>query len=178
MPAKAKVNWLAVRTYYLTGRNINECAEKFEVSKRQIERRRSSEAWAQERRSVVVDASLKLAERVKADIEQEMSRQSAVLTVHQEALDHEAFLGWAVKLIRDSEVDLASITDPRSKIESRKSVMDMVDRATRLSRLVRGIRDGDRSTVTDPDASALQVFHANMTVVLPTKDYSVAEESA
>ena len=136
MANRLKANWLAVRAYYASGHDATECAVKFGVSKRQVERHASDEGWKAERHSNVVDATLKLRERQIAD-------------TANEVLDHEKFLAWSTAIIKDSEHDLLEITSPRSRIEARRAITEMVERGLKMSRLVRGLRDGVPSVATE-----------------------------
>ncbi len=138
MANRLKANWLAVRAYYASGHDAAECAAKFGVSKRQVERHASEEGWKEERRSNVVDATLKLRKRAVEDIEQGL-------------LDSQQFLAWAGNIVRQSEADLEEITNARSRIEARRAIVEMAERGIRMSRLVRGLRDGVPSAQSQDD---------------------------
>lgn len=130
------VNWLAVRTYYLSSSAVTyaDCSRKFGVSTRSIETRGSKEGWKDERARIFGQAEGQLRQRAIED-------RVSGLAAHVDRADA------LVALSAQLEAELLSDTkaSSRSKIEAYKSLVEATDKATRLARAVRGIRDGEAS---------------------------------
>lgn len=144
MGARPKVNWLAVRSYFSSGHSTIDCATKFHVSKRQIERHASDENWKNERRDNVIDATQKLKDRVAADLDDQF-------------LDHEAFVKQTAELVAGFKQDLEELKPGRSRAEVRKIAVESAERLVRMSRLVRGVRDGEKSAKDEVDDKNLTI---------------------
>lgn len=138
MGAKAKVNWLAVRTYYLAGHAVSECASKFQISTRQIERRKASEDWQQARKDNVAQASAQVSALASEELAQTLT-------------DHISFADELMAIALAGREDLAVMPPGRSRIEARRAMIESAERAVKIAREVRGLKSGDSSSETEID---------------------------
>lgn len=136
MAGTPRANWLAIRTYYLAGHTYGECADKFGITKRQIERVASAEKWVQ--------AKQRVAETAVEQFEDKYAQATA-----QQLFDsHVAYANRLMAMALDAEEDLRAIPPGRSRIEGRRAAIEAAERAVKLAREVRGLKIGQAS---DPD---------------------------
>jgi transposase len=128
------INWLAVRTYFVEGHTIAECAKRFRVSRQVVSSRAAKENWRERLDANVTAANEQLNE---LDVE----KKTEVLVRHATIADSLA------TAIEDGLKAL--LTDPkltsRNRAETIKVYVEAADKALRLGRDVRGIRVGQPS---------------------------------
>jgi|GEM_PF-5309356 len=129
-----KPNWLAIRTYYFSASNISyeQCATKFGISSRSVESRGSREGWVDERKRIFGEAKTELRGKAKEDIARGLAQ-------HADLADD------LVAAVKTGLAELADMKPGRSKAETLKTLAETADKAVRLSRDVRGIRQGESS---------------------------------
>lgn len=138
------INWLAVRTYFIAGHSVTECAQRFGVTREVVSRRASKEGWEAQRHANHTDARLTLDKLNTADRTDGLH-------------DHQDIVGWLKRIVRDGEQDLAEIKNGRSRIEARKFLVDAVDKVIGMDRLVNGITSGQASVDTDTEGEGTSV---------------------
>ncbi len=143
--ADGRPNWLAIRTYYFSAPTITyeQCSARFGVSSRSVESKGSKEGWVDERRRIFGQAQQQLRETSGEDA-------ARGLTAHAELADD------IVAAVKAGLRELADMKPGRSKAETLKTLAETADKAVRLSRDVRGIRQGEPSTEATEE-SALEL---------------------
>jgi hypothetical protein len=152
---KKRINWLAVRTYYLNGHSAAECAERYKCSPRQVQRKATEENWADRRRENVAGATRDVADELNRD-----TRTSHAKTM----LTHIEYADRLLQIALDGEQDLASMDAGRSRMEARKLMLEACDKALRIAREVRGFKTGDSSEAED-DENAQAPIEIRKTVI-------------
>lgn len=144
--------WLAIRTANIVdGLSYADCAERFGVDRTTIAKRASKEGWRAERHRMTTVGQEVVSEKMQEAI-------TDGLTAHVNAADQlldvftdlkDAF----VQAIKSG--DAAEVRRLRALIESGKSLSEMGDRAIRVGRVVRGLKDGVASE--KPDDGPLEI---------------------
>jgi len=140
MAGDSRPNWLAIRTYYFSSSTITyeQCHQKFGVSSRSIESKGSKEGWVDERRRIFGEAQVQLRGTSVADA-------GAGLAQHADLADQ------LVAAVKTGLAELHEMKPGRSKAETLKTLAETADKAVRLSRDVRGIRQGEPSKETNEE---------------------------
>jgi hypothetical protein len=143
----AKVNWLAVKSFFLAGHTHAECALRFGCTKRRVEQVASAEKWSAQRANV-------------AEVAQEQLNALSVEDTKDALESHRDFAARWMKLATDAEEDLKVMPAGRSRIEARRSAMETAERALKLHREVLGFKIGqssDDEEVTDAGITIEQI---------------------
>lgn len=165
---KQRVNWLAVRTYYIAGHSASQCSQRYGASARQIQRKAAEEGWSDQRKQNVASATQDVAAAL------DNVQQTAIATV---MLTHIQYADRLMQIAIDGEGDLAAMSPGRSKLEARKALLETAERAVRIAREVRGFRTGEASEQNaDNDAPSVPVFEIRKDIVHRPREYQ--EESA
>jgi hypothetical protein len=160
---KKRINWLAVRTYYLAGHQASECSKRYGVSVRQVQRRATEENWTDHRRANVAGATQDVVDELNRD-----TRTSHAKTM----LTHIEYADRLMQIAIDGEADLAVMDPGRSRIEARKALLEAAQRAVQIAREVRGFRTGDASEQDENnDAPSMPVHGIRKDVVQRPADY-------
>ena len=179
MPAKAKVNWLAVRTAYVVkGWSAQRCAEEFNVHHVTVKNRASKEGWTAERTRNTTRGSEVVAEVMRQAVDEqiEQNAEAAAETIaHQmDTLALGARLGNKLaiaaerlldKYINEDEVDgegkfVAGIQpgEKQSEADVLNAIADAVRKAVTVGRDIGGLEKGKPSVVTGKDVNAPRRF--------------------
>jgi hypothetical protein len=153
---KKRINWLAVRTYYLAGHQASECSKRYGVSVRQVQRRATEENWTDHRRANVAGATQDVVDELNRD-----TRTSHAKTM----LTHIEYADRLMQIAIDGESDLAAIDPGRSRMEARKLLLEAADKAVRIAREVRGFKSGDSSLGDNEDENDKAPIEIRKTII-------------
>lgn len=150
--------WLAIRTaFVIDGLTYEECSKRWDVSVRTIAGRSIKEGWVDERKRRVKQAQDKIVDEMQSAVDHNVDNHNIASNKLLAALG--ALADEFVKAV-ESE-DYEKVKKLRGAIEAGRSLSEMGDKVIRSGRLVLGIKEGEPSTLSEPD-TVLEVIQQRL----------------
>ncbi len=139
MGRRTDIPWLAIRTYYISGNSIADCARKFQVSERQIYNKCNSENWRAALIENFRNARKTLDDQLVLDRTDRLRKHHAILDLAYDA---------ACEALKEC-------TNPslsgRNKAEATRAAIDAMQKWLLSSRAVEGVQQDAPSLPDDKD---------------------------